>query len=302
MDTVMTLTAYGKQGEAALEAATAEITRLDKLLSIGNESSDIYRLNTEKTGVVSDDTLTLLQRALELSEHTDGVFDCTIAPVMEAWGFPSKTFRVPTQAELDALLPTVDYRQVQYVDHTVTLPATVEIDLGGIAKGYTSGRVLERFAEQGVTSGILSLGGNVQCLGHKPDGSPWRVAVQHPLDLANHFAIVEAVDEAVITSGGYERYFEQDGVRYHHILDPRTGYPANNGIASVTIVSRDGTLADGLSTSLFIMGLDDALAYWREHRDEFETIIMTTDEQVYITAGLADRCTLSKGLTAEVVR
>lgn len=298
----MTLTAYGEKGEAALTAATDEITRLDELLSISNENSDIYRLNTEKTGVVSDDTIALLQRALALSERTNGVFDCTIAPVMAAWGFPTQTYRIPPQAELDTLLQAVDYRQIQYVDHTVTLPAAVEIDLGGIAKGYTSDRVLERFAEQGVTSGILSLGGNVQCLGSKPDGSPWRVAVQHPLDLDNHFAIVEAVEEAVITSGGYQRYFEKDGVRYHHILDPRTGYPVNNGIASVTIVSRDGTLADGLSTSLFIMGLDDALAYWQAHREEFETIIMTTDEQVYLTAGLSDRCTLSEGLTAKVIR
>lgn len=301
MDTVMTLTAYGEQGEAALTVATEEITRLDELFSISSESGDLYRLNTEKTGTVSDDTIALLQRALELSESTEGVFDCTIAPVMNAWGFPTQTYRVPSQTELDALLPAVDYRQIQYADHTVTLPATVEIDFGGIAKGYTSDRVLEQFEEQGVTSGILSLGGNVQCLGRKPDGSPWRVAVQHPLDLANHFAIIEAEDEAVITSGGYERYFEKDGVRYHHILDPHTGYPVNNGMASVTIVSRDGTLADGLSTSLFIMGLDNALAYWQAHRDEFETVIMTTDERVYLTAGLADRCTLSEGLTAEII-
>ena len=154
----------------------------------------------------------------------------------------------------------------------------MKIDLGGIAKGYTSSRIMDIFKENGITSGLVNLGGNVQALGTKTDGSNWRVAVQSP-------------DEAVITSGGYERYFEQDGVTYHHIIDPKTGYPAENGLVSVTIVSSDGTLADGLSTSLFIMGEEKAAEFWKAHSDEFEAILETDDGTIYVTEGLKDSFT-----------
>lgn len=301
MDTVMTLTAYGENGDKALQAAEEEIKRLDDLFSINSEDGDVWRLNREKTTSVSEDSVYLLTRAAEISESTGGIFDCTVAPIMDAWGFPTEEYRIPGNAELQRLLKAVDYRQVQLDGSTVSIPANVEIDLGGIAKGYTSDRVMKIFAENGVSSGIISLGGNVQCLGSKVDGSPWRVAVQDPSNLEETFAVIEAEDEAIITSGAYQRYFEKDGKLYHHIVDPRNGCPANSGLLSATIVCKDGTLADGLSTSLFIMGLDDAITYWREHSDSFETILMTTDRRVYLTEGLAERCTLSNGLSAEII-
>lgn len=302
MDTVMTLTAYGSSAQPALDAASAEIERLDSLFSISSDSGDIKPLNEAKSGQVSDDTAALLARALEVSASTDGIFDCTIAPVMNAWGFPTGDFHVPGKEELASLLSRVDYRQIQISGDTVTLPEGVEIDLGGIAKGYASDRVMQVFAENGVKSGLISLGGNVQTLGAKPDGSRWRIAVQDPVNAEETFAVVEVENEAVITSGGYQRYFEQDGVHYHHIIDPRTGYPAQNGILSSTIVSTDGTLADGLSTSLFIMGLEQAKEYWQAHRDAFDAILMTDDGQVYITEGLEGRCTLTDGSIAQVIR
>ena len=162
----------------------------------------------------------------------------------------------------------------------------MEIDLGGIAKGYTGDRVMQVFKKAGIYSGLISLGGNVQALGSKPDGSPWRVAIQDPQNELEYLGVLEISDKAVITSGGYERFFEEDGVRYHHIIDPRTGYPADSGLISATIISEDGTLADGLSTSLFIMGKDEAEEFWRANSDKFDYILESADGRLYVTEGV----------------
>lgn len=301
MDTVMTLEAYGQNADAALDEAVAEIERLDALWSIASSDGEIARLNAEKQITASADTLALLTRAKEISAATDGLFSTTIAPLMEAWGFTSGDYRVPDEAELSALLAHVDDEEIAISDSTVTIPADAKVDLGGIAKGFTSARVMEIFRENGVENGILSLGGNVQALGTKPDGSLWRVGLQDPADERALFATLELADKAVITSGAYERNFEQDGVVYHHIIDPRTGYPEDSGLSSVTIVSDDGTLADGLSTALFIMGKEAAVEFWRSRRDDFDMVLLADDGAVTVSAGIADALTLSDGSTAEVV-
>lgn len=301
MDTVMSLTAYGPNAQKALAAAETEINRLDALFSISSETGDISRINQSGSGDLSEDSRILLSSALDYYKETDGIFDCTIEPVMEAWGFTTQNYRVPEQSELDDLLSRVDASCVSLTDSHVMLPEDVRLDLGGIAKGFTSARVMKVFAENGVTSGIISLGGNVQTLGRKPDGSLWRVGVQDPVDQNAMFAVVEVADEAVITSGAYQRYFEQDGIHYHHIIDPRTGYPANNGLISVTIISPDGTLADALSTSLFIMGPEKAAAFWQNHRDQFDAILMTDNGDVLVTSGLADRCQITGGGKVQVI-
>lgn len=301
MDTVMTLEAYGQNADAALDEAVAEIERLDALWSIASSDGEIARLNAEKQITASADTLALLTRAKEISAATDGLFSTTIAPLMEAWGFTSGDYRVPDEAELSALLAHVDDEEIAISDSTVTIPADAKVDLGGIAKGFTSARVMEIFRENGVENGILSLGGNVQALGTKPDGSLWRVGLQDPADERALFATLELADKAVITSGAYERNFEQNGITYHHIIDPRTGYPAESGLSSVTIVSDDGTLADGLSTALFIMGKEAAVEFWRSRRDDFDMVLLADDGAVTVSAGIADALTLSDGSTAEVV-
>ena len=301
MDTVMTLEAYGQNADAALDEAVAEIERLDALWSIASSDGEIAQLNAEKNITASADTLALLTRAKEISAATDGLFSTTIAPLMEAWGFTSGDYRVPDEAELSALLAHVDDEEIAISDSTVTIPADAKVDLGGIAKGFTSARVMEIFRENGIKNGILSLGGNVQALGTKPDGSLWRVGLQDPADERALFATLELADKAVITSGAYERNFEQDGVVYHHIIDPRTGYPAESGLSSVTIVSDDGTLADGLSTALFIMGKEAAVEFWRSHRDDFDMVLLADDGAVTVSAGIADALTLSDDSAAEVV-
>lgn len=303
MDTYMSVTAFGENADAAVDAAQAEIERLDAMLSTGNGDSEIAKLNVSGTAELSVDAGYLVECALELYTETDGAFDIAIYPVMEAWGFPSQNYQVPSEDVLQERLALADASKVSYDADSREISfseAGMEIDLGGIAKGYTSARIMGIFRSYGITSGLVNLGGNVQVLGTKTDGSKWRVAVQSPDDERDYLGVLSVSDKAVITSGGYERYFKQDGITYHHIIDPKTGYPAENGLKSVTIVSADGTLADGLSTSLFIMGEEKAAEFWRMHSDEFDAILLTDDGTIYVTEGIADD--FSTELSVEVIR
>lgn len=290
MDTFLSLTAYGSNREAALEAAQAEILRLDALWSIGAEDSEISRLNRTGSGELSADTAAIVQRALELYEDTEGCFDITVSPLMELWGFYSKDYRVPDSRDLAEAMAKLGSDRLRFdaVTGSLTLEPGQAIDLGGIAKGYTSQRLVELWRDMGLSSGLVSLGGNIQCLGAKPDGSPWRVGIQDPADAAGLAAVVQVTDRAVITSGGYERFFtdEATGERYQHIIDPSTGYPVESGLASVSIITADGTLGDGLSTALYIMGLERAADYWRQHREDFEAIFIDEAGNLTITPGL----------------
>lgn len=304
MDTYMTLTAYGEHAQDAVDAAAEEITRLDAMLSTGSTDSEIGQVNETGSGTLSEEAGYLVKRSLELYQETDGVFDIAIYPIMQAWGFTDQNYQVPSEETLQGLLPLTDASKIQYDQDTREISFDQEgmkIDLGGIAKGYTSARIMDIYREHGIESGMVNLGGNVQVLGGKTDGSSWRVAIQSPDDESEYLGVLETKDRAVITSGGYERYFEQDGKTWHHIIDPSTGYPAESGLTSVTIVSKDGTLADGLSTSLFIMGEEKAVAFWREHEDEFDAILLSDDGKLYVTEGIADDFT-SQGAEVEVIR
>ena len=287
MDTVMDLTIYGNK--SVLEKAESRISELEEQLSVTDESSEIYRLNHTGSGVVSADTSALLEQSLDLCKRTKGALDISIYPVVRAWGFTTDSYEVPSGETISALLEHVDYRAIQYdaQSKSVSLLDGMEIDLGSVAKGYTSDVLIELLRESGVESALLNLGGNVHALGEKPDGSPWRVAIQDPQSDV-YFGVLEIRDQAVVTSGGYERYFEQDGNIYWHIIDPATGYPARSGLLSVTIVGDSGVICDGLSTSLFVMGLEDAAAFWRSS-DDFEAIFMDESGNITITEGL-DGC------------
>jgi thiamine biosynthesis lipoprotein len=291
MDTYMTVQVYGENAKEAADAAVAEIERLDALFSIGSEDSEITQLNENGETVLSEETFSLIERAISFYKKTDGAFDLTVLPLMELWGFTSGDYHVPDEETLEetkALLGA-DEIALDKETNTATIKREgVRIDLGGIAKGYTSAKVTELLRDYGVTSALLNLGGNVQTLGKKTDGSLWSVAIQAP-DGENLAGILHTADKAVITSGGYERYFEEDGTTYHHILDPQTGYPAQNGLVSVTIVTEDGTMADALSTALYVMGTEKAVAYLQEHAkdDGFDAVLIAEDGSIYITQGLA---------------
>lgn len=305
MDTVMEIAAFGPQAEEAVSETESQIQELEKQLSRTLPDSDVSRINrngtTPTTGIATG-TWALLEAALEYRDATDGAFDITIAPVMDAWGFTGDSFRVPEQAELDALLKYVNSDEIQIQEepaYSVTLGEGQAIDLGGIAKGYTSDLVEQTFRANGVESGKISLGGNVFVLGTKPDGSDWRVGIKDPQNEEALAVILPLRDAYAITSGGYERYFEENGKTYHHIIDPATGYPADNGLLSVTVVAKangpdasgagNGAMCDAFSTALFVMGEEKALDFWRTGGYDFDLVLVTADGRVVVTAGLADR-------------
>lgn len=308
MDTFMTMTAYGPGAEAALEQGEAEIRRLDSLFSTGKPDSELGRLNQwsqdleagagDEQFPLSDEAYGLLERAMELSRETEGAFDPAVYPLMRLWGFAGKegeerTPAKPEDSEIQALLPLCRPENVvlRPENHAleVTVPGTM-LDLGGAVKGYASARLMELFREQGVSSALVNLGGNVQVLGTKPDGSLWRIGIEDP-EREGNIAALSLTDTAAVTSGGYERGFEEDGRRYHHLLDPETGYPAEGGLLSVTVLTPDGALADMLSTALFVMGRERAEAFVaRRAADwQFEAVLVTEDRELLATEGLRDR-------------
>lgn len=284
MDTVMDFQIYGS--EELLTEAKDMIFSLEQKFSVTDEGSDIHAVNENKTATVSDETAELLTLALELCARTDGALDVSVYPVLKTWGFTTGAYWVPETAEIEALLSSVDFSNITVDDQNcVTIGQDMEIDLGSVAKGYASSQVVQYLKSQGVTSALLNLGGNVHALGAKPDGSPWRIAIADPFGKGN-LGVMEITDKAVITSGGYERYFEENGQTYWHIIDPSTGCPADSGLISVTIVGEDGVLCDALSTALFVMGLDAAADLWRASAD-FEAVFVSEDGTVTITEGLA---------------
>ena len=231
MDTVMQLRAYGPEAETALSQAEAEIYRLEGELSCRDEHAALARLNEAGGGTVSAETAALLRTALTLCEKTSGAYDPALGALSQAWGFSTGAYCVPEADALAEAMQKSGAGLVQLDGTSVKLTNGTQLDLGGIAKGYAAGRVRTILREAGITSAIISLGGNVAAVGKKPDGSAWTVGLQDPDDPEAYFGTVSIEDACVVTSGAYQRYFEENGVRYHHILDPMTGCPAESGAA-----------------------------------------------------------------------
>lgn len=257
LDTIVTVTLYDTDDQEMLNGCMDICRELDALFSPTKESSDIYRINHAGGHPVEVDSRTaeLIQKSLEISELTSGAFDITIAPLVDLWDFKSQTPRVPSQDQIDETLSLVDYHTVQVDGNTVTLTnPKASIDVGGIAKGYIADRMRDYLLENGCQSAVLDLGGNVYALGKRTDGKSWTIGMRSPFDTQSQIGALTVSDRSVVTSGPYERYFEVDGKRYHHILDPDTGYPVENGLASVTILSDQSVMGDALSTACFVLG------------------------------------------------
>ncbi len=266
MDTVMHFSVTGPEPEKALEEVTSLVEKLEEQWSASSPDSVISALNR---GVEPEDAAqkAVVEKALALSRRTGGTFDPRLYAVTEAWGFPTKVFRIPSEEEISAAR-----KQEKW-------------DLGAAIKGYAGQEAAALLQKRGC-SGILNLGGNVQTVGEKADGTPWRVGIQNPQG-GDYLGVLSVTGtKSVVTSGDYQRYFERDGVRYHHILDPETGAPARSGLQAVTVVCADGMTADALSTALFVLGLEKGTALWRESTD-FEAVFLTTEGQLYVTEGLA---------------
>lgn len=293
MDTYMTVTAYGKNAEKAVSDALDEIRRLDDLLSAENENSEIYLLNKNGSGKLSDDSKYLFDKAKYIYETTEGAYDITVYPLMKLWGFAGGEPSLPDDKSIKETVSNIGMDKLKYENSTLTLGKNQGIDLGGIAKGYASQRIMTIFEQNDIISGVVSLGGNVQCYKTKTDGSLWRCGItdpNSPEDTSSLIGKAEVSDKAVITSGGYERFFTDEKTQktYHHIMNPKTGYSVDNGVISVTIVSADGTLADGLSTACFVMGEKKALDYWKQHSSEFDMVLVTDDGRIIVTEGIGE--------------
>lgn len=298
-----TLTVYAPEDENLFQGFLDVCRTIDKAMSMWDRPyvTDVMRLAEAagKTPVeVSDDTRIVLQRALEIADRTDGALDVAIGPLVKLWGVATDSPQVPTQAEIDALLPLINRNDIVIEGNKVFLkkPGMI-IDVGGIAKGYTADKAIAYLKSQGIKSAIVDLGGNVYVLGSKPDGKggtkPWRIGIQDPFAPARgtSIGIVSASDISLVTSGVYERRFtdEATGKTYHHILDPKTGWPSDNDLVSVTVVSKSSMDCDGFAKVL-VLGLEKG---WKVLRDNgLEGIFITADKKVYVTPGLAKDFTL----------
>ena len=292
LDTAISLKVYGSKREEVLKKLENRILELDELLSTGKETSEVSRLNGEGKAVLSETSISLVKKSLELNKQTGGLFDITIYPLMELWGFPSKNYKVPSDKEIKETLKNVGSDMIIFDEATGEISFKnkgMEIDFGGIGKGYITDELVKILIEEKVESAIINLGGNVFGFNKKPDGSLWNVAIRDPNEPDNYMAVIRLENSAVITSGGYERYFEEDGNIYHHILNPKTGRPSDSDLKSVSIVSKDGTLADTLSTALFIMGEKKAIEYWKTKGKNFDIILLTEDDRLLVSEGISDR-------------
>lgn len=294
MNTYISFTVYGDVPENVLDMSEAKINELEALWSVTRNDSEIYAINHAdgELVTVSDETANLLRFSLEMGKQTEGALDITIYPVLTAWGFTTGSYQIPSEELLAEKMQLVGFEKVSLKDNTVSLLPGMQLDFGAVAKGYACDLIRDLLRDNGVTSAIISLGGNICAIGSRPDGGDFRISVQHP-DNSNSLGILSLSDRCISTSGTYERYFVgEDGKEYGHILNPETGKPMQSDLISVTVVSEDGKLCDALSTSLFVKGLDGALDYYREH-EGFELLLMAENGEVYLTSGLKDRFTLS---------
>lgn len=294
MDTYVTIEAFGENSEKAVSDAEQEIKRLENLWSVTDENSEIYAVNHSggQPVFISDETAELIEYALEISDLTDGALDISLYPVLLEWGFTTGEYKIPDEETLQNLLIRTGYEKVKLDGNYINLEDEMQIDLGAVGKGFTGDLLAEKIKENSVKSALINLGGNVQTIGTKPDGSDWKVGITSPYGEGN-FAVLEISDKAIVTSGGYERYFiGEDGRQYHHILNPETGKPAESGLISVSVIASEGRLCDALSTSLFVMGLEKAENLWKSKND-FDMILVTENGEIYITEGIEDNFSLN---------
>ncbi len=298
MGTLVKITAVARSESVAQAAATAgfaEIRRLEELLSTWIPTSELSRVNAA-AGIlpvhVSPETLAVVQRAIQVAEMTDGGFNIAIGPAVDAWRV-TEGQRIPTEAELDALRPLVDLMSVHanMRERTIFLAKTgMRIDVGGIGKGYAADQAVEALRKAGAIAGIVALSGDIKTFGRLPDGKMFPVGIQHPRQDGGVLAWIDLQDEAISTAGDYERFFERNGVRYHHILDPRTLQPARS-CQAVTVIAREGVWADGLDTGIFVMGPERGMELV-EQLPDVEAIIVDAGGRLLVSSGLKQRIRL----------
>lgn len=285
LNTTINIRIYESTDEDILTECMIMCNDYDDMFSRTKENSEIYELNKNKEADVSRETLELIQQGIYYGELSNGAFDITIEPVSSLWDFTSGEGTVPDSDLIKEKLKYVNYKDIQIDGNHVTLKEGMGIDLGAIAKGYIADRLKDYLLEQGITSAIINLGGNVLCVGTKPSGEDIQVGIRDPRNEGALITSVSAADQSVVTSGDYERFIEVDGKRYCHILDPNTGYSCESGVESVTIISDTSVQGDGLSTTCFALGIEDGLALING-LDHVEAIFVDLDGNLVYSDGL----------------
>lgn len=288
LNTIVTITIYDSQNIQLLDECMAICDRYELLFSRTNPESELYRLNHRKldslngTYNLSSDTAALIEKGLEYSRLSDGAFDITVAPLSDLWNFTSSSPKAPAAGRIQSVLPLVDYKNIELRGQSFRfLQDKTALDLGAVAKGFIADEIKAYLTSQGVNSAMINLGGNVLCVGSKPDGAAFKIGIQKPFaDRNETIATMEITDKSVVSSGIYERFFEENQRLYHHLLNPKTGYPYNNGLISVTIISDLSVDGDGLSTACFALGLEKGMALI-ESLPQTDAIFITEDYEMH---------------------
>ena len=289
LNTFVTVTLYDQDDPKILDGCLDLCRSYENTFSKTIEGSEVYRLNhrgTQNQFQLSTDTAELISQGLFYSRLSQGAFDITVEPLTALWNFNAPNPVIPSEQALKQAAQKVDYRNLELAGNTLTfLSPDTSIDLGAIAKGYIADRLKEYLLEQGVKSAVINLGGNVLCIGEKPDGTPFKIGLQKPYaDRNETIENLEIRDMSVVASGVYERHFEKDGVNYHHILNPKDGYPYQNGLVSVTIISKESVTGDALSTTCFSLGLEEGMKLL-DSMDDVYGIFITEDYRILYSEG-----------------
>ncbi len=290
MDTLVTLRIYGKDAKEAMDSAVALVLDFEKRYDVRDQDSEVAKINAQAGNwvAVSEDTVAQIQMVKALSSELPQTFSLSLYPVSQLWGFGTDQPTVPTPEALQATLLRVDDANIE-VDpqqNRVRIPKGMALDFGGIAKGYLGQKLSEQMQAYQIDAAYLSLGGNVQLCGKKPEDTPWRIGLADPLDSGKTVGVFTVDACAIVTSGNYQRNFTKDGQTYHHILDPKTGMPADTGCASVTVICENGAEADLLSTAFFVAGYENMVKYWRSHAG-IEFVWIGTDGEIRVSEGIA---------------
>lgn len=299
LGTVIQLKAYGSKSNKAIEEATHRLNIIDDKMSLFKKNSEVSDIN-ENAGIssckVSEDTYFVVKKAVEYSKLSEGTFDPTIGPITSLWAIGTAKARIPDKTLINSALKLVNYKDIilNEKDYTVKLKSIGQkIDIGGIAKGYAADEVRNILKANKIKSALIDLGGNIFALGKKPDGTRWNIGVQNPFDeRGESIGFISVEDKSVVTSGNYERYFIANEKKFHHIIDPITGYPSNSKIISATIISEHSIDGDGLSTGIYIMGLHKSISLIESIKN-VDAIFITEDKEIYITSGIMNHFKLT---------
>lgn len=299
LNTYIKITLYGTDNNELFEEIYKDIEELEGNLSVHIVNSDLYKLkeNAGKSYTeVSDDTVEIMQKSIEYSKFSDGLFDVTAGPLIELWSIGTSNEKIPNEEEITKTLELIDYNDILINVNENKIMFKKEkmfADFGAIAKGYIADKTADKIKELGVNNAIVDLGGNVLLIGSKPNGSNFRIGIQNPDEArGGYLGILSVSDLSIVTSGDYERYFIQDGIKYHHILDPYTGFPSKNNLKSVSIITKKSFDGDALSTTILLMGLEKGLEKINQLND-VEAIFVTKDNKIYITNGIKDKFELT---------